>query len=160
MEKIMLSEHFSLAEMTKTKYKLDNTPTVEVTANLKNICENWLEDLRYSYNRLYVLDADEDYGTSENTEGIVINCGYRSKEVNKAAGGVWNSNHLTGCAVDLRCAGVEQALRYMNILLDISDGTKRLFDEMILERQKGIYWVHFAVRPKNNRRKINFILKN
>ena len=160
MEKIMLSEHFSLKELTKTKYKLDNTPTVEVTANLKNICENWLEDLRYSYNRLYVLDADEDYSTSENTEGSVINCGYRSKEVNKAAGGVATSNHLTGCAVDLRCAGVEQALRYMNILLDISDGTKRLFDEMILERQKGIYWVHFAVRPKNNRRKINFILKN
>ena len=48
----------------------------------------------------------------------------------------------------------------MNILLDISDGTKRLFDEMILERQKGIYWVHFAVRPENNRRKISFILKN
>ena len=158
MEKMMLSEHFSLAELTKTKYKLDNTPTVEVTANLKNICENWLEDLRYSYNRLYVLDADEDYSTSENTEGIVINCGYRSKEVNKAAGGVWNSNHLTGCAVDIRACGPDQALRYMNILLDISDGTSRLFDEMILERQKGIYWVHFAVRPKNNRRKIGFIL--
>ena len=159
MEKMMISEHFSLAELTKTKYKLDNTPTVEVTANLKNICENWLEDLRYSYNRLYVLAADEDYSTSENTEGIIINCGYRSKEVNKAAGGVWNSNHLTGCAVDIRACGPDQALRYMNILLDISDGTNRLFDEMILERQKGIYWVHFAVRPKNNRRKINFILK-
>ena len=159
MEKIMLSEHFSLAELTKTKYKFDNTPTVEAVANLKNICENWLEDLRYSYNRLYVLTADEDYSTSENTEGIVINCGYRSKEVNKAAGGVWNSNHLTGCAVDIRACGPDQALRYMNILLDISDGTKRLFDEMILERQKGIYWVHFAVRPKNNRRKIGFILK-
>ena len=131
----MLSEHFSLKELTKTKYKLDNTPAVEVTANLKNICENWLEDLRYSYNRLYVLAADEDYSTSENTEGIIINCGYRSKEVNKAAGGVWNSNHLTGCAVDIRACGPDQALRYMNILLDISDGTNRLFDEMILERQ-------------------------
>ena len=159
MEKIMLSEHFSLKELTKTKYKLDNTPTVEVTANLKNICENWLEDLRYSYNRLYVLVADEDYGTSENTEGIVINCGYRSKEVNKAAGGVWNSNHLTGCAVDIRACGPDQALRYMNILLDISDGTKRLFDELILERQGSRCWIHFAVRPKNNRRKIGFILK-
>ena len=139
MEKMMLSEHFSLKELTKTKYKLDNTPTVEATANLKNICQNRLEDLRYSYNRLYVLDADEDYSTSESTEGIVINCGYRSKEVNKAAGGVWNSNHLTGCAVDIRACGPDQALRYMNILLDISDGTSRLFDEMILERQKGIY---------------------
>ena len=150
MEKMMLSEHFSLKELTKTKYKLDNTPTVEATANLKNICQNWLEDLRYSYGALY--------GEGKETP-IIITSGYRSPKVNEAAGGEATSNHLTGCAVDLRCAGVEQALRYMNILLDISDGTNRLFDEMILERQKGIYWVHFAVRPKNNRRKINFILK-
>ena len=151
MEKMMLSEHFSLKELTKTKYKLDNTPTVEATANLKNICENWLEDLRYSYGALY--------GEGKETP-IVITSGYRSAAVNKAAGGVATSNHLTGCAADLRCAGVEQALRYMNILLDISDGTDRPFDELILEKKRGLYWVHFAVRPENNRRKINFILKN
>ena len=146
----MLSEHFSLKELTKTKYKLDNTPTVEATANLKNICENWLEDLRYSYGALY--------GEGKETP-IIITSGYRSPAVNKAAGGVSTSNHLTGCAADLRCAGVEQALRYMNILLDISDGTDRPFDELILEKKRGLYWVHFAVRPENNRRKISFIIK-
>ena len=151
MEKIMLSEHFSLKELTKTKYKLDNTPTVEVTANLKNICQNWLEDLRYSYGALY--------GERKETP-IIITSGYRSAAVNKAAGGVATSNHLTGCAVDLRCAGVEQALRYMNILLDIADGTNRVFDELLLERKGFVYWIHFAVRPENNRRKISFILKN
>ena len=146
----MLSEHFSLKELTKTKYKFDNTPTVEVTANLKNICENWLEDLRYSYGALYREGKDTP---------IIITSGYRSAAVNKAAGGVATSNHLTGCAADLRCAGVEQALRYMNILLDISDGTDRPFDELILEKKRGLYWVHFAVRPENNRRKISFIIK-
>ena len=151
MEKMMLSEHFSLKELTKTKYKLDNTPTVEATANLKNICQNWLEDLRYSYGALYGEGKEPP---------IIITSGYRSPKVNEAAGGEATSNHLTGCAVDLRCAGVEQALRYMNILLDISDGTNRVFDELILERQKFVYWIHFAVRPENNRRKINFILKN
>ena len=150
MEKMMLSEHFSLKELTKTKYKLDNTPTVEATANLKNICQNWLEDLRYSYGALY--------GEGKETP-IIITSGYRSPKVNEAAGGEATSNHLTGCAVDLRCAGVEQALRYMNILLDISDGTNRVFDELILERHGFVYWIHFAVRPENNRRKINFILK-
>ena len=150
MEKMMLSEHFSLKELTKTKYKFDNTPTVEVTANLKNICENWLEDLRYSYGALYREGKDTP---------IIITSGYRSAAVNKAAGGVATSNHLTGCAADLRCAGVEQALRYMNILLDISDGTDRPFDELILEKKRGLYWVHFAVRPENNRRKISFIIK-
>ena len=68
------------------------------------------------------------------------------------------SNHLTGCAVDIRCIGVEQALRYANILLDIADGTKRDFDELFIERNaKRHYWIHFAVRPNGNRRKIDFL---
>ena len=58
------------------------------------------------------------------------------------------SNHLTGCAVDIRVTGFEQAIRYASILLDISDGTKRDFDELYIERNKaGSYWIHFAVRP-------------
>ena len=31
-----------------------------------------------------------------------------------------------------------------------------LFDELIQEKRGTTYWVHFAVRPKNNRRKILF----
>ena len=73
-------------------------------------------------------------------------------------GGSPTSNHLTGCAVDIRCEGFEQALRYANILLDISDGTKQDYDELFVERNKqGRYWIHFAVRPKDNRRKTAFI---
>jgi hypothetical protein len=30
------------------------------------------------------------------------------------------------------------------------------FDELILEKRGTTYWVHFAVRPKDNRRKILF----
>jgi len=67
------------------------------------------------------------------------------------------SNHLTGCAVDIRCIGIEQALRYAAILLDISDVTHEDFDELIIERSKlGNYWIHFAVRPMENRRRTNF----
>jgi len=36
---------------------------------------------------------------------IIINSGFRSPEVNKAVGGATLSNHLTGCAVDIRCSG-------------------------------------------------------
>ena len=148
-KEVKLSEHFTLGEMMKTKVKgLDNTPTHAAILNLKNICENWLEDLRYSHNTLY---GDKD-------EPIIINSGYRSQEVNKAVGGAKNSNHLTGCAVDIRCLGIEQAIRYASILLDIADGTKRDYDELLIERSpKGTYWLHFAVRPKENRRKTGFI---
>jgi uncharacterized protein YcbK (DUF882 family) len=151
--KAKLSEHFTLGEMIKTSAKgIDNTPPHAAVLNLKRLCEEWLEDLRYSYNALYGVP------TREGEEPIIINSGYRSEAVNKAIGGVSGSNHLTGCAVDIRCFGIEQAIRYASILLDIADGTKRDFDELLIERSpKGTYWLHFAVRPKENRRKVRFI---
>ena len=156
-----LSEHFSLGEVCKTSHKTadGNIPSHVAIENLKNICENWLEDLRYSNNVLYRGEGREVSGERILKEQpIIINSGYRSPEVNKLAGGSPTSNHLTGCAVDIRCIGVEQALRYANILLDIADGTKRDFDELFIERNKqGRYWIHFAVRPKENRRKISFL---
>ncbi len=90
-------------------------------------------------------------------EAIVIKSGYRSPEVNRLAGGVSSSNHVTGCAVDIRCAGKEQMIRYAAILLDIADGTKQEFDELLLEQHGNVCWLHFAVRPKDNRRRIALI---
>ena len=153
---LRLSPHFKLGELTKTSHKTadGNIPSRVAIENLRNLCQNWLEDL-----------------------------GYRSPEVNRLAGGSATSNHLTGCAVDIRVTGFEQAIRYASILLDISDGTKRDltssrvcsrsaesmpaslcarspadFDELFIERNKaGCYWIHFAVRPKDNRRKSGFL---
>ena len=91
-------------------------------------------------------------------EPIIINSGYRSPAVNKAVGGVATSNHLTGCAADIKVAGIEQLIRYATILLDISDESQEDFDELLIERSpKGSYWLHFAVRPSNNRRKVRLI---
>ena len=68
------------------------------------------------------------------------------------------SNHLTGCAADIRVAGIEQLVRYATILLDISDESCEDFDELLLERSpRGGYWLHFAVRPTGNRRKVRLI---
>ena len=95
-------------------------------------------------------------------EPIVISSGYRSETVNRCVGGAYSSNHLTGCAVDIRCAGVEQAIRYAAILLDIADEWKQDYDELLIERNRhGRYWVHFAVRPleEGNRRKVMFLQK-
>jgi hypothetical protein len=54
---------------------------------------------------------------------------------------------------------VEHALRMMVILLDIADQKRQDFDELFLERRGTVYWLHFAARPSDNRRKIGFILK-
>ena len=154
-----LSEHFVLGELTKTKHVTEdgNIPSHVVIENLKRICENWLEDLRYSYNTLYCLQPGEDYETSKDVEPIIINSGYRSPAVNQLAGGSKTSNHLSGCAVDIRCAGKEQMIRYASILLDIADGTKQDYDELLLEQHGSVCWLHFAVKPKDNHRRIAFL---
>ena len=150
LDGLRLSPHFTLGELTKTSYITSdgNIPSRVAIENLKNICENWLEDLRYSQNTLY--------GDKNGDIPIIISSGYRSEEVNRMCGGAKGSNHLTGCAVDIRCYGPEQMIRRAGILLDIADGTKRDFDELILEQRGTTYWIHFAVRPKDNRRKILF----
>ena len=174
-----LSPHFTLGELCKTSVNsLDgNIPGQEEIENLKRLCP-WLEELRRRYNERYFFEEggrrkeegehfkgrEEGGVRSENRleaeEPIVITSGYRSPEVNRCVGGAHSSNHLTGCAVDIRCVGIEQAIRYAAILQDIADEWKQDFDELLIERnRKGRYWVHFAVRPpeEGNRRKTLFI---
>ena len=102
-----LSEHFTLGELTKTNHKTEdqNIPSRVAIENLRNLCENWLEDLRYSYNTLYKSTVAEPaaldqrslatrsalpLGLSKNgtqEAPLFINSAYRSPEVNKKAGG-------------------------------------------------------------------------
>ena len=160
LDGLRLTPHFTLGELCKTSAKTadGNIPSHVHIENLKRLC-GWLEMLRDEWNRRY----------GEGDDPVIINSGYRSEAVNKAVGGAKGSNHLTGCAADIRVAGMEQALRYAVILLDISDERQRVgdgtsgmsredFDELLLERSpKGGYWLHFAVRPTGNRRKVRLI---
>ena len=89
---------------------------------------------------------------------IIINSGYRSPQLNKKIGGQPNSNHLTGCAVDIRVSGMEQLIQYAAILIQYANETHQDFDELLLEKNRhGAIWLHFAVRPKENRRKLLFL---
>ena len=136
-----LSPHFKLGEFTQSSHSnIYNVPTHEAIYNLKNLCK-WLEVLR------------------ERSGGPVrINSGYRSPQLNKKVGGAPTSNHLTGCAADIRVTGMEQLIRYAAILLDYVDETGEEFDELLLEKNRfGAFWLHFAVKPKGNRHKVLFI---
>ena len=181
-KQVKLSEHFTLAELCKSKHEgIYNIPSHVAIENLKRVCA-WLEELRERYNRNYVLvqttptpprsalplcSAKNSGGEASgrilplsrgsqrgSEEPIIINSGYRSPQLNKKVGGSLTSNHLTGCAVDIRVAGIEQAMRYAVILMDYADETKQDYDEILIEKNRyGAIWLHFAVRPKDNRRK-------
>ena len=138
--KIRLSEHFTLAEMCKTDTGRPNVPDAAQEANLRRLC-GWLEILR-----------------GKCGAPVIVNSAFRTPEVNRAVGGSSTSNHLTGCAADIRCTGLEQAICYAFHLLDISDVARENFDELLIEHNaSGTWWVHFAVRQQGNRRKVRVI---
>ena len=153
-----LTTHFSLEEMSKTNVKgVSNAPDAKATANLYRVC-GWLEELRSEYNKRYGEATPSRPPQGEGDEyPIIINSAFRNPAVNKAVGGSLTSNHLTGCAADIRVLGMEQLIRYAAILLDISDKAKKDFDEILMERKGNSLWLHFAVRPEKNRRKIKFL---
>jgi len=146
LDGLRLTPHFSLEEMCKTKVNIKNVPNEAHVENLKRLC-GWLEMLRSEWNKRY----------GEGDDPIIINSGYRSEAVNKAVGGVAGSNHLTGCAVDIHVLGKEQAIRYACILLDIADESQEDFDELLIEQSAKSLWIHFAVRPFANRRKVKLM---
>ena len=190
-----LSEHFTLGELTKSGShpEVYNIPSHEAIENMKRLCI-WLEELRKRYNDKYVVvkgDSSTSLGMTNgggtlgmtssslssrpseargeiSEEPIRLNSGYRAPQLNRAIGGAPNSNHLTGCAVDIRVSGMEQLIRYAAILLDISNETHQDFDELLIEKRSasplgssknrhGAIWLHFAVRPSHNRRKVSLI---
>ncbi len=63
---------------------LDNTPTPEARANLRWMCREVLDPLRRRYGA-----------------AVRVTSAYRSPAVNRAVGGVPNSRHVRGLAVDI-----------------------------------------------------------
>ena len=91
-------------------------------------------------------------------EPIKIGSGYRCMKLNKAVGGVGNSQHTRGQAADLCIDG------------DLTKGKRWFewikahcqFDQLIWEHNaKGSYWVHvsYCADGRNRRQVINDLLK-
>lgn len=120
-------KYFKLSEFinsaTANRLGIDNIPSFEVVDNLNRLAD-YLDGIRSKFGK-----------------PILISSGYRCPMLNKAVGGVVNSQHLKGLAADLVCSDMEK-------LLSIIRETKG-FDQVITEHNKGSksYWIHVSVAP-------------
>ena len=129
MKDQLLTPHFKLSEFTKsstaTARKIDNTPSEQVISNLKLLCEQVLEPLRVHFNC-----------------PIIISSGYRSPALNKAVGGVKNSQHMTGEAADIHLPNNETGRKWFLWMMD-----NLKFDQLIMEKSTPTstrYWIHVS----------------
>ena len=134
-KKIRISQHFYLDEFLKseTAKKLGIDNSIKDSQHLEN-----LSNLVY-----FILEP----ARKELQRPIKISSGYRVPELNKAVGGVANSQHMIGSAADLQINNEQDG----NILFDILSKNDHV-DSLLYEKSKTKKWIH--VSWSRNPRKI------
>ena len=124
-----LSPHFLLEEFIYSdraiKDKIDNTPSEVEVERLKMVAEE-MERVR----------------TLLGNKPITVTSGFRSEKVNKLVGGVENSDHRLGYAVDFVCPGFGSPFEICQAIV----GSKIMasVDQIIQEKNR---WVHISFAP-------------
>jgi len=129
-----LSENFTLEELTHSEMALrrgfDNSPSPAAYENLIRLA-NLLEQVRKLLGK-----------------PLLINSGYRSKEVNDAVGSKDSSQHRIGCAADIRVPGMNP-----KEVCDAIIASDIQYDQLIREfweEGKGGGWTHISVANTAN----------
>lgn len=137
---MQLSEHFSLAELTRSSTAaakgIDNAPPATALATAKRLCEAVLEPIRAEWGPMYVTS------------------GYRSPALNDAVDGSPTSDHVWdeyGASVDFQTKAALQSV------FDWICQSGLPFDQCFLERGKVIDsekddCIHISFRPVSPRR--------
>ncbi len=118
-----------IASATAKRLGLDNRPTPEEKERLRQLAEDVLQPIRDAWK-----------------SPIVVTSGYRSEAVNKAVGGVSNSQHRLGEAADISIGGKERNRKLFNFIYkliakgDIKVG--QLIDEY------SYSWIHISLPRK------------
>ena len=133
----MLSDHFSLAEMTKSqtaeRRNLPNNPDKDAIESMKLLCINILEPVRNHFDKPFTPSS-----------------GFRSAELCVAIGSSVSSQHTKGEAADFEVPGVSNLDLATWIVGNLD------FDQLILEFYKGgnTGWVHCSFKQEGNRRDV------
>lgn len=130
----LLSPHFSIEEFTASDTAEAigdaNEPTTEHLQHLKELAD-FMERVRALFGR-----------------AIVIFSGYRNPVVNRAVGGVPNSDHALGYACDFRVAGMTPLAVARAIA-----ASELHYDQCILEGGRGV--VHIGINPRGRRQNLS-----
>ena len=149
MKDIKLSEHFRLSEFTQSataeRLGLDNTPDSTALHNIELLCRYVLEPIRQAFG-----------------QPIVVNSGYRCRQLNIAVGGAKRSFHLSGRAADIVAGPVQNdklqitndKFRMTN-QMEANRRLKAVIDDLGLHTSELIYekpardgtprWIHIAI---------------
>lgn len=126
------SLNFSISELvhsdTANKFRINNTPNMYALDNMLNLIFYVLQPLRDKLGK-----------------PIIITSGYRCPRLNQAVGGVKNSQHLEGQAVDIIVKGMSTRDLIAFIL---KSGIE--FDQLINEKS----WVHISFYKNHNRHQV------
>ena len=141
-----ISKNFTLEELTASataKAKgISNNPGQTDIVNLCGLVHNVLQPLRNWWGK-----------------EVKIGSGYRSLALNRAVGGVSNSQHMKGEAADLCIDGdIQKGKSWFQYIKQHCE-----FDQLIWEKnpKTGAYWVHVSYRCDGLNRKqvINNLIK-
>jgi len=121
---MQLSPNFTLEELTRSdaasRNGWDNTPNEAEIENLKRLAE-----------LLQVVK------TALGGKPVMINSGFRSKQVNDSVGSKDSSQHRIGCAADIRVPGMTPRQ-----VVEACIAASVPFDQIILEFDS---WTHISV---------------
>lgn len=126
-----IGQYFTLEELTKTSQPISNVVTsFQVYINLCLLVFYILDPLRLAMN-----------------EPVVITSGYRSPVLNSRVGGAPNSQHLTGCAADIRIKNKAHGKRMFATLREFY-----YVDQLLYEHKGNTTWIHvsFSWSPRHD----------
>ena len=116
---------------TAKKYNIENVPSPDQVENGKALFKN------------IIVPIQEKYGK------VRITSSYRNPELNKLVGGVADSQHMTGQAVDIQTPGISRYDVAHWVIENLN------YDQLIVEPT----WLHISYSRTKNRKE-NLIYKN
>lgn len=132
-------KYFTISELCRSnvaeRLGIDNIPNQFQQNNMVKLIENLLDPIRKMWGA-----------------PIYVNSGFRTARLNEAIGGAINSEHLNGCAADIRAVDIRDNGELFTRIIE--SGIP--FRQLIWEQGTMDYpqWIHISYNESDNKRQI------